>query len=476
MILDVEIVKDDKTGAVNQSEFQQVSEYQPSEHDAAVISRVMSDYQHGNLLMNQTYREFNDLSVLERLDRDKAGFNTYLPTDGSVPAGLDSWKSQALRPVERNRSMDIAAQVSARTIFPGVFAQNENDEEDRKSARIMRWLMQWSADQSDYDRIQLYSIMAALYSPASITHTEYVESFKTQEIDGKKTEVLDEENSGFFDTTVPVNELFIENIYQHDIQKQGFLIWRRLISRDQAFVRYGETDNWKFVKSGLHTKYEPSTRTFYDVQDDNLPENLVEEVIYWRKQPVELSDGTRMQDVKLVMVNGIPMVDVDAANPRIDKKYPFTKFGFELVDEGKFFYYKSVVFKMQPDARNLNQLWRMVMDGTYLSVFPPMMITGTEEISSDVIAPGAVTTMSSPTTQIAPINIGSNFNAAYNGISALEGSIFETTSTPPAAGAPGAQTAFEIATLQQNALVNLGLFAKMIGFAVKDFGTLRVNT
>jgi len=182
-----------------------------------------------------------------------------------------------------------------------------------------------------------------------------------------------------------------------------------------------------------------------------------------------------MQDVRLVFVNGVPMTDVDTANPRIDKQYPFTKFGFELVDEGKFFYYKSVVFKIQPDARNMNQLWRMVMDGTYLSVFPPMMITGSEEISSDVIAPGAVTTVSDSTTQITPIQIGSNFNAAYTGIEALQADINETTSTPPSAGIPGQQTAFEIATIQQNALVNLGLFAKMIGFAVKDFGQLRAS-
>ena len=139
MIVDVEITKDDKTGVVNNAV---KSEFQPDKKTAAVTKRVMDDFATGNLIQTQTYREFNDLSLIERYNRDKAAFNTYLPADGSLPASIDSWKSQAMRPIERNRSMNIAAQVSARTIFPAVFAQNNNDEEDRKSARIMRYLME----------------------------------------------------------------------------------------------------------------------------------------------------------------------------------------------------------------------------------------------------------------------------------------------------------------------------------------------
>ncbi len=465
MILDVEIIRD-KNGIPDPKENVR-SRYQPGKEVVDITDKVMKHFEHGNLIMNTPWREFNDMSVLERKNRDQLAFNTYLPGDGDWGESLDSWKSQALRPVERNRSLDIASQVSSQVIFPKVFAQNQNDDEDRKSAAIMRYLMEWSADQQQYEQTQLFSTLTSLYSPASIIHTEYTERMKTQENveTGETEEVMDDENSGFRSTVVPVEELYIENMYQHDIQKQGFLIWRRVISFDNAWIKYGDVDNFKFVRGGLQTVFDPMTETFYDQQDKNLTENEVEEVIYWSKN----------KDLKLAFVNGIIQTKVDAHNPRQDKRYPFIKSGFELMDEGKFFYYKSVVFKMQPDARNINELWRMVIDGTYLSVFPPMIITGEEEVSSDVVAPGAVTTFASSDTQVTPINVGSNLNAGFAGLQALEQSVLDTTKTPQSGPISKQQTLGEIELLQQNALTNLGLFAKMIGFGVRDWGKLMAS-
>ena len=465
MILDIE-PKRKKNGLLDEDALT-ISEYKPSDQETESINKVMADFQHGNILMNKTFHEFNDISVIERLNRDKLSFNTYLPDDGEQGDSVDSWKSNAIRPLERNRGLDIASQVSEKTIFPQVYAQNQQDEEDRKAASIMRYLMEWSGDQQDYDKTQLYGIITALYSPASIIHTEYTENLitKLNPKTGKREEIIDDETSGFRSTVVPVNELYIENMYQHDVQKQGFLIWRRVISYDVAASKYSDSKNFKHVKAQLQTKFEPSTQVYYDQQDDSMTENQVEEVIYWN----------RRKDIKLNLVNGILMTEHDAPNPRQDSKYPFVKTGYELFDEGKFFYYKSVVFKLQPDARNSNELWRMFIDAAYLNAFTPMIITGEEEVSSGVIAPGAVTTFANQDTQITPINTGSNNASTMNALQLLDNSMQDTSSAPPSAESKGTKTAFEVSTIQQNALTNLGMFAKMISFGVKDWGELMMS-
>jgi len=448
------------------------SAYKPSKEAKKMLNLVRADFTDGYSTMNQPFVEFNNMSLIQRMRRDQQTFNTYSPQDGLNAPGLDSWKSNAMRPIARNKVISTIAHVTQKVIYPRVSAQNENDELDQDAATVMRLAMQWAGEQSDYEKTQLYSAISAAVNPAAITHTEYTEVYEEVPIindDGEREVIkcLNEDYSGFKDTIVPCDEIFIENIYEHDIQKQGFLVWRRVISYTSAYKKYGyKYDNFKFVQPGLQVFYYPATDSFYEQYDEDLADNLVEEIIYWNK-----SLNTRQ-----ILINGVLMTEPDAVNPRKDRKYPFTKSGYELIDEGKFFYYKSLIFKMQPDVRIINQLYEMVIDGTYLNIFPPMVITGDDEITSDIIAPGAATVLNE-NSNIQPIFPGTNVSAGLNATQLVENSITES-STPPQFGgdtAPGDQTKFEVQLLQQNASTVLSSFAKQIAFAVKDYGNLRKN-
>jgi hypothetical protein len=196
---------------------------------------------------------------------------------------------------------------------------------------------------------------------------------------------------------------------------------------------------------------------------------LVEEVIYYN----------RSADLQLVFVNGILLSDADEMNPREDKLYPFAKSGYEMIHE-KFFYYKSLAFKLANDEEVVNTAYRMLADGTYLQIMPPSVIFGTEEIRSGIIAPGMVTAIADadPKASFQTIQTNNNLAAAFNLLQKVEGSISESSADDLQSGqAQGgsAQTAYEISRLEQNARVMLGLFGKMIGFLVQDFGALRIS-
>ena len=79
------------------------------------------------------------------------------------------------------------------------------------------------------------------------------------------------------------------------------------------------------------------------------------------------------------------LTDFDNPNPRQDKLYPFDKFGYEPINN-RFFYYKSLAFKLQHDADIINTIYQMVIDGTFLAIFKPMVNVGGEIIASDVIS------------------------------------------------------------------------------------------
>lgn len=381
--------------------------------------------------------------------------------------------SNAIRPIVRNRIISIAAHTTGALIYPQVFAQNDQDQEDKDAASVMRDLIEWASEQANYEQTFLYAVIASLVNPAAIIHTEYAENYRTVKeiLDSgkwKETKILDEEFSGFKDTVVPLDELLIGDVYESNIQRQPFLIWRRAIDYSAACAKYYDNENFtKYVRPGLQVVFDSATDTFYEQYDKDLQERLVEEVIYWN----------RKADLRLVFVNGILLTDVDQPNPRKDKKYPFVKFGYELFDEGKFFYYRSLAQKLAQDESVVNILYRMIIDGAMLKNMPPSVLIGTEDVDSSVVTPGSFTRFEDPNTKFQPINLGIDLNAGIAGITKVESSISESSQDILQSGqaVQGSQTAFEISRLEQNARIMLGLFAKMIGFGVKALGELKMG-
>ncbi len=280
-------------------------------------------------------------------------------------------------------------------------------------------------------------------------------------------EIVDEAYPCFTDAVVPVTQLYIENVYEPDIQKQGFLIWRKVYSYSEAQTKYQQCDNFKYVRPGVQTIYDDANNQFYYVYDPNMASESVEEITYWNKT----------LDIKIIKVNNVMMTPCDNPNPRKDKLYPFDKFGYELINS-RFFYYKSLAFKLQHDADIVNTLYQMVIDGTYLSIFKPMVNVGGEIIASDVIVPGAVTTLSDPNADLRAINVGSDLKSGYETLSLVEKSINESSQEPLQQGqdeSAAGTTAYEISRLEANANTILGLFLQMIAKHVKDFGKLRLG-
>ncbi len=450
--------------------------YTPSEQEYNVRALILKHFVLSTVNMYTPRVEFNDLSLITRDQYDQMSFNTYQPNNGQGWQGdpQAAWRSRAIRPIIRNKCMSIAAHATARLLFPKVFAYNNDSDEQQEAAKVIEDLMEWSGDISNYPYNALVRVITALSSPASIGYTEYgevtrlVKTEKNEDGTWKEKRVPDEAYPCFMDVTVPVNQFYIENIFEPDIQKQGFVIWRKVYAFSAAQTKYGTCDNFKFVRPGVQTIYDDANRVFYYVYDPNMRSEDIEEIVYWNKN----------LDLKIVMINGVMMTPADNPNPRQDKLYPFDKFGYELINN-RFFYYKSLAFKLQHDAEIINTLYQMIIDRTYLDTFKPMVNVGGEIIASDVIVPGAVTTLSDPNADLRAINLGqsSDTSKAIESMTVVEKSINESSQEPLQSGQNSGSdmTAYEISRLENNANTVLGLFIQMISKHVRDFGKLRLG-
>lgn len=452
----------------------QISKYQPTDEERDVLQMIRRHFTLGDVTMQKPRVEFNDLSVIERMTVDEMGFNTYQPNNGQAVEGdlVNSWRSNAIRPIVRNKVVSVAAHATAKLLFPKIFAYNQQSETQKDAAQVMRDLMEWAGEQSGYTRTMFYATLASLISPAAIIYTEYAQSYRTvkrKQENGKwiKELMLDPNYSGFQDTIVPVDQLYIENFFENDIQKQGWLIWRRVQSYTQMEIKYGSRyEKFKHVRPGVQLIYNDANQTFYEVYDTNMRQEDCEEILYYNKSA----------DLFLVSVNGVLLTTPDNPNPRVDKQYPFVTYGYEIIGDGKCFYYKSLAFKMQHDADIINTLYPMMVDGTYLNLMPPMMVTGDEVIGSDVIFPGKVTTLASKDANLKAIQLSENLQAGMNTLFKVEESINQSTEDSGITSTlPKNATAYEISKREQESSTILGLYLQMKGFAVVEFGKLRLG-
>lgn len=450
--------------------------YQPSREVSSFTADIRDDYQTGYDIQRRPFQEFGNKTFLSTLEEDRKAWLSIKPGQSADPD--EAWHYNGVRPVTRNKLIGIAAQVTATLLYPNIFAQNDKDEEDKMGAETMRDLMEWNVRNSDYENVFLFSTVAALASPVTYMGVGFHEAMQTireKNESGKitKKEVVDSVLSGLQAFTIPADSILISNAYEYYHQRQRFIIRRRFIDYDEAEALYKNHENFKYVEPGVKAIFDETSGYFYNQHDDDL-KSLCEEVTYWN----------RREDTEVVFVNGVYMGASDVeANPFKHRdnenkpKYPQAKSGYEPIDEMRFYYYFSAARKLDPDQELLNKMWRMTMDGTYMQVMPPLGVVGDVELNSSVMFPGAVTNFGKNASQITPLTNGGNLNAAYNALDRIERSMTESSQDNQMSGidTAGAKTAYEVATIEQNAKVKLGLFGKMIGSLVKDVGYLMID-
>lgn len=444
-----------------------LSAYQPSQGVRELTKVVKDAYQQGQIILETPYKEFNNVSLIERMNQDQRAWLSWTPEPYQ---GEDDWRWNGIRPITRNKVISTAAHLTAQLLIPQIFAQNEFDEEDRGAAYVMRDLIEYNIKRSNYETAFLFGVISGLVNPISYFKVEYTKGYQEMWNEGKRETVIDDIFSGFQSSLLAPDDVLFENMYCYDWQKQDWIIEKKgHISMGAAEAKYGEHENFKHVRAGTKAILNDDG-LFYDVEDVNG--TLVEEITY----------KNRRKDCEVCFVGGIymgnPNVDYNPFIHRTNKnkpKYDTVKFGYEPIDAMRFTAYKSLVAKMSNDQDAADREWQMYFDASFLGTFPPTITMGAGKIDRSVIAPATNTDLKDGA-KITPIQV-SNPNIALQALREAERSLTESSQDPQGAGIQeGPQkTARESILLQQNAKTNLGLASKMIGTVVKQVGELMVD-
>lgn len=424
--------------------------------------------------MKTAFAEFNDKTLLDRMDTDQKSFNAYVEPKSQNPD--EDWQWNGVRPITRNKIISMAAHLTSSILYPQVFAQNDKDEEDKDAALVMDDLIEYNCRNSEYETSFLFAVVSILVNPVTYLEEEFSEVMqiikeKNESGEITKKEIIDEIFSGFQVYNVPADEILIANVYEYELQKQRFLIRRRDVDYADVKAKYGEHSNFKYIRPGINTFYNKETNLFYDATDENK-DTLIEEVIYYN----------RREDLEVPYVNGIYMgksnPDANLMKHRDHKdrpKYRYVKTGAEPIDEKRFFFYKSIAFKMIDDQNLADEMYRILINATTLETIPPVAGIGAK-LDQGVMYPGAVTEIKEGA-KIEAIGIGRNLTFMDRLLDRVEKNLSEESVDVIVQGqaTQGNRTAYEIARQERNARLSLGVIGRMLTAFVKDFGELMIE-
>lgn len=470
------------------------SKYNPPEEVKKLFAQVQTDYQTAYALQHRSFDEFDGISLLDRARLDQQTFSAFVGAEW-VPQHK-RWRYKGRKNTARNRLIGILAHMLAAMLFPFVRAVNDQDEEEKMTARVMGILVENSLRKAGYEMKFLYMVVSALVNPAVHVSVEYVEAIQRvkQQLAGGKvkiTEAIDEFISGMNLHIIPIDEIMPLDFYTFEVQRQPAYLRVRRISYDEArkvyagrFFDKDGKDRFDHVHAGMTRIFltGQESQTLFDIEWTEADANYVQEITAFY----------RAEDLQVTFVSGIFMGnedDVYNTNPfehrRMAKMadgwisvpvYPFAKGGFEPLDPtGRFYYYKSAAFKEYWDDNSINLAYQLLQDGMYLDVIKPIFVSGVSKVDSTVMVPGA--TVGIPAgAQVTPYSIGPNLAAAMNVLKQNASDISESTQDPSQNGqrTPGI-TATAVADAQQNAKIFLGVFGLMIANLIEQVGMLAMD-
>lgn len=466
------------------------SGYQPNDEVKKLWVRCQADYGVAWRLQHRPFDEFDGISLLQRAKRDQETFGAYVGAE-YIPEHK-RWRWRGRKNTARNKLIGLLSHMISGMLFPNVRAQNEQDEPDKETARVMRLLVESELRKAKYETRFLYMALSALVNPAVIVEVEYVEAvqrIKQRLEDGtiQVKEAVDNLLSGLNLNILPIDQFLIGDYFTGDVQRQPFVIKIRRLPWDTARKMYSGKyfengkDLFEYVEAGktrvVMAGQEHST--LYDVEWTEADRYAVQELTFYYRD----------EDAEFTFVGGVFMgntKDVYNSNPFSHRRmsligdewcsipvYPFAKSGFEPIDPtGRFFYYKSGAFKEYWDDATQNKMHQLFVDGTYLEVIRPVFISGLAKADSTVIAPGATVGLPQGS-DIKFADVNSNLPAAMNAMEKQEGDMSDSTLTPIMAGQLGVrQTAYAVSAAVANAKIMLGLFAAMMADLITQVGEL----
>jgi len=470
------------------------SSYHPKGDVLKLWAAIQRDYQVAYMLQHRPFKEFDGVSLLQRAKLDQETFAAYVGAE-YVPEHK-RWRWKGRKNTSRNKLIGICARMLAGMLYPTVHAQNEMNEEDKMTAKVMKIRIGNHLKHAGYETKFLFMIMSALVNPAVFVQVEWLEVMQKIKSGGEIEEVLNESLSGLALNVLPIDEIMLPDFYSGtgNLQRLNCILRVRRIPWDEARAKWADKfytteadvkkDLFDYVQAGMTRIFITGNENqeLYDIEWTEADRTYVQEITAY--YPYE--------DLEVAVVGGVLMVneeDVYNTNSFTHRRFtliqgewksypilPFVMSGFEPLDpSGRFAYYKSAAFKEFWDDKSLNTMHRLAHDGTYLDVIKPTVLSGVAKVDSSMMVPGATFGIPAGGT-MSQYSLGPNLKAVWDAVGQYKEDLSDSTTVNPVPqpGQPNVSaTQTNVAT--QQAKLFMSIFALLVADLIKRVGELVID-
>ncbi len=455
---------------INPPDEPQFNLFTASEYERKVVGDTLSKFRYCADERNLNFEYFDGRNIIDYINDSVRRF----VTNKDERDGIEDWQARIHDPFTRNKVLAVLGKVVG--VLPIASFTPRGDEDIRK-ASILTDLYQYSEEKDDYEEFMTHYLLEAIVKGTSIGY-EGMEKheYKCRSVKGTGDNITVTEDTKteikLFSELVPLEDFYPCSVSIRTIKDMPYCFWRREYTYSEFIARWGMYGKSSFVQPWKRSESLQEERPFYYDFIYSAQEGNVEVIRYYNK----------IDDCYVVVANGIWLnpigKEILSPLPFNHKRLPFFDVKFDFL--GNFFYGKSLPDKLKTMQDVLNVLTNMLLDQSFLTIFPPLLTNGFDFIEDDYLRPGRRTPID---TQGLPINqafmkldLGTpqgwhQFILEYTR-KVMEESSMDKTSQG-IAGVGGRTTAQEIRVAAEGVAAILGIFGRMINHGLKQKAILR---
>ncbi len=448
--------------------------FQPTDKEIRVVTDIFRKFRISRDDRNRNFEYFDGINLIDYIEDSVRRFTTNVDNRENI----EDWQARINTQMTRNKVLAILGKVVS--VMPIAQFKGRGDEDIRKGI-ILTNLYEYAEDIDSYEEFMMHILLEAIVKGTAIGY-EGMErkTRKLREVKGVNDDLTISENkeitTRLFGQIVPLEEFYPSSVGIRNIDRMPFCFWRKQMPYIQFLSEWGD-----FKKSSLvqpkKTHVEELDRPFYlDFISDEVEEGTVEIIRFYDKdndQYVVLANGLWLNPIKDKEQN-----EEISPLPFTHKELPFWNIKFDFY--GDFFYGKSLPDRLKSIQDVLNVLTNMLLDQSFLTIFPPMLTSGFDSIEDDYLRPGRrtpVDTQGLPLRDVfEKLDLGTpsgwhQFILDYTKNIMEEASIDQVQQGQ--AGVGGRTTAQEIKVASEGVSSLLGLFGRLINFGIKRKASLK---
>jgi len=358
-------------------------QYLPNDKERDFIEKVWQDFNDLYQLKTEPLDILGGGTLQSFWDRSNYDYNV-LTEQGDENDPVVQYSSG----ISRDQSDVFIGQLVNQLVYPSVVAQNQDQKIDRIMGKVGRAILEWLYNNDGY--------------PSESGHQKLVRAIQKKVIEGT-VHILDTiTKDGLESELAPNEELFIPNFWQPDIQKQGQVMRVKLnVTYDEVESMFGDRPNWKYVHPFRYDSFFVERPEFKDSFEGILDDDYMQVLyVYRRASKKELDILKEKGKVKSnckracfynVVINDVPMYDIDNILPYNDGYYPISKGIFAFFSKPEFYWGNSLPNKIKEDKGYLDAWKTLLRYKAKLNILKPLISKNGELIDEEIVMPAKIT-------------------------------------------------------------------------------------